>query len=378
MSIDRPLDNSHLMSLKPSIVHVANTNFEFELGSSSPLEASFAQSWSKHPLCLQLQYLPILAAYPQDLIAVTAAPGADYIKTLEKTGWWPQGLPQFVPLEETSIFIGKKCLSWGSSLQVKEWAEKRQMDYSIPPWEVVKLVNSKAFSFRYQTIQEAALIENETQLVDWLQEVEGTKVLKTCYGLSGKGNWIVHGQSVTMPILKHCRSEWNQRRPIIGEPWVDRVYDFSTQWHIHPGKDIEWIGATRFKTNDRGKYEGTYAGPENLLFDTLEPFLEEHRKFVQKPLEDMAALGYFGFVGCDALIYRNPSNPSLTLYPLVEINARQTMSLMALRLQQRLFPDSVIHLAFHQPDTKLISLLPMECADSKGRIIHCRQKLCPI
>ncbi len=61
---------------------------------------------------------------------------------------------------------------------------------------------------------------------------------------------------------------------------------------------------------------------------------------------DVAKLGFFGFIGADALLYRHLENQSICLYPLVEINGRQTMSLVALRLQKRICPRQILRLAF--------------------------------
>src|SRR4029077_4071668 len=173
---------------------------------------------------------------------------------------------------------GKKCLSWGPSRQVQKWAEARQMNYAMPHWNIACLVNSKAFSFRYTCLLEAALLYNEQALLDWLREVPGPKVLKTSFGLSGRGNWRIDDFSPSPELLIFCHKEWQQKRPMIGEPWLDRLYDFSTQWLIHPDKQIEWIGATRFETDAQGTYQGTLAGPEEILFSSFKSFLQMHRQ----------------------------------------------------------------------------------------------------
>lgn len=356
------------------IVHIANTDVEFEF--ARPLGFSLEQSWSRHPLCLQLQFLPLLYAQPQDIVAVTALPSSDYFTALQHTKWWPEGLPHLALLQEKEIFQEKECHSWGPSLQVQAWAKARQMQYAIPQdWQVICQVNSKAFSFRYTCLSEAALIHDERELSDWLRHIPGPKVLKTCFGLSGQGNRLIHQSFPSPAILAFCQKEWQQGRPLICEPWLDRVLDFSTQWFIHPHRQIEWIGATRFETDSQGTYQGTLAGPEEILFASLQPFLEQHRQVAQKALEDITAMGFFGFVGIDALLYRHPQTQSLCLYPLVEINGRQTMSLVALRLQKRLCPYQVLRLAFQQSSTSEPSLLPNQLINPKGKTIAFKRHL---
>ena len=165
------------------------------------------------------------------------------------------------------------------------------------------------------------------------------------------------------------------KAPILAEPWCERLEDFSTQWLIHPDQKIEFIGGTRFETDEKGRYQGTLAGPQEQLFASLESFLEEHCQIVQKALSDIAALGFFGNLGIDAFIYRHPETKLPCLNPLVEINGRETMSLVALRLQQRLWPKEIVRLSFQHRDDNYPSLLPEQLKDKKGKLIPFRRKL---
>ncbi len=358
----------------PSIVHIANTDVEYEFANSSlqPLE----KSWTRHPLCLQLQFLPLLYALPEDSVAVTAFPNPEYLAALQRTGWWPNGFPQLMLLQPADPLPGTRCLSWGPSRRVQTWAQMRQMDYDIPSdWQTIRLINSKAFSFRYSRLPEAALLHHEQELRDWLQRVEGVKVIKTCFGLSGQGNRLIDVSYPNSEELAFCRKEWHQGRPLIGEPWLNRLFDFSTQWYIHPDKQIEWIGAARFETDSKGIYQGTLAGPEKILFSGYATFLEEHKQIAMQALKEMAELGFFGPVGIDALLYRCKQTESICLYPLVEINGRQTMSLVAMRLQQRLCPNQIMSLSFHKENSSSFSLLPQELMHSTGKNIPFRRAL---
>ena len=356
------------------IIHLANTDVEFEY--AHPSKFSFGRSWSLHPLCLQLQYLPLLYAKADDLVAVTEYPDDAYLSGLKQSGWWPEGLPRMVLLDSSESLEGMCCLSWGPSRQVEAWAAERGIQYAFPPdWNNVRLVNSKAFSFRFSTLSDAALLANEQELVHWLEKTNGPKVIKTCYGLSGLGNRRTDGPKATDALLSFCRKEWANKRPVVGEPWLDRIRDFSTQWKIHQGGYIEWMGATRFEADAHGIYQGTLAGPEELLFGLLEMFLEQHRQYVLKALKEVAAKGFFGSIGFDALLYRDPDNHSTCLYPLVEINGRMTMSLVALLLQKRICPDRVLKLSFNRSGDAFTSLLPDHCHDDKGKLIHFNRRL---
>lgn len=351
-----------------SDVHIANTDVEFEYAGQH--FSSLEECWSHYSLCLQLQFLPLLYAAPDDLVAVTTLPDPGYLTGLEKTRLFPCGIPRLALLHEKTPFAGLKCVSWGHSLLVKNWAEARGMRYAIPrDWSLISQLNSKEYSLQYTCLANAALLLDEPSLLAWIQKVPGKKVLKSCFGLSGRGNLLFDDTAAMQKLLLFCHKEWKHNRPLIGEPWLERVADFSTQWIVHPDQQIEFVGATRFDTDARGTYRGTLAGPDELLFGSYLPFLHPHRLFVDRVLQEMAGKGYFGRVGFDAFIYNDPATQGLSLYPLVEINCRQTMSLVALNLQQRHCPNRVLRLAFDDASGLQQPLLPNQLEKANGKRI---------
>lgn len=348
-------------------VQVANTNIEFEMAHSK--RKSLELSLSAHPYFIQLQFLPLLYAESNEIVAVTALPPQEFLDALNTSEWFPCGLPQLALLAEISPFLGKNCLSWGPSRQVEEWAKERQMQYLCPKWEVSQHINSKAFSSHYCALPGAELIWNENELKKWMQRIKGPKVLKSCFGVSGKGNWLLNNEIISQELLSFCQKEWEHQRPMIAEPWVDRVLDFSTQWFIHPSQIIEYVGATRFETDQKGIYQSTLAGPESILFHSIESFLEKHREVAMQALTEAAKMGFFGFVGIDALVYRQTEKQNLCLYPIVEINGRQTMSLVALRLQRKICPDKSIKMSYAHEEKNQFGLLPSHLGNAKGKTI---------
>ncbi len=341
-------------------VHLANTDFEFEL--AHPHNQPLVQQWGRHSLCMQLQFLPLLYASSEDLLAVSAFPSESFLTVLQQLNWRRgDALPSLCHLDSIEPFKGLNCLSWGASHQIQEWAAKRQMSYQAPSdWQMIKEINSKAFSFRYTTLEEAALITNAQELNAWFKRVPGLKVLKTCFGLSGKGNRVTTQETSWQSLLTFCEKEWNEGRPVVAEPWLDRCFDFSTQWMIHRDGRCDLLGPTVFETDSHGTYLGTLAGPDEWLFGSLLSHLNEHIRIAQEVLKDLIKKGFFGYIGIDALLYRCPKSQQVLLYPIVEINARQTMSLVALRLQQRWFSDQMIRLAFAPSEDPRPALLPLE------------------
>lgn len=339
-----------------STLHIANTDFEFELAQPND-GLSIPEIWEKYSLCLQLQFLPLLFADQQDALVVTHLPDEDFVSQFVRNSWnKDQKLPHFFQFTD-EIPSHFQCLPWGASQRITKWLKEKKISTPLPAWETVLKINSKAFSYTYsKQLPQSALLSNSNDLTNWLRETKGIRVLKTCYGLSGRGHYFINDQTPEDEAIKFCQLEWGKNRPLIAEPWVNRSFDFSTQWYVHPNK-IELIGPTVFETNDKGVYRSTKVGSEHFLFGSYHPFLIEHINFVQPILKIIQKEGFFGYLGIDAFLYLNDQN-EIQLQPLVEINGRQTMSLAALLFQRKHFPKENLSLSLSVPSNSDQCLLP--------------------
>lgn len=271
-------------------LHICNTFFEKELegGAKRPLA-----SWMRtHPIVMQLQFLPLLYASPTDRIVVSDLP-----ENPDPRLCLIDQPPQCYLLED-----------WGPSLAIAEWAKMHEIPYQIPDWEFVKKINSKVFSFTESPkLPGAELLETSSDIATWLEKTPGRKVLKTPFGTAGGGHRID-------PNVKQLYIG-----PMIGEPWVERIMDFSTQW-----KNGELLGVTVFENEPNGTYRGTFAGSVESW--ALQEHLDVARFLIKK-------MGYLGHVGIDAFIYLWEGKKRV--HPVVEINARKTMSWVALQMREK-------------------------------------------
>lgn len=274
--------------------YVINTNFEAELtGIYIPVEAN--------PISSLLQFLPSVYAESDAQILVSHHPEPDDSRYI------------------TECNEPSQIITWGWSKHVQEWSHKQGHSYHMPPWESVCKVNSKLFSFELGPKLPGAFL---AYLEEDLKHVKTGMVLKTCFGYSGRGH---HHFRTLEEALNFCQNEWKNGRPVIVEPWMERDYDFSTQWKIDNG--IEFIGFTGMKNSSRGTYQGTIVDPE------VTKQMEEHYQFAKSiVLPKLIQEGYFGYVGLDAMVHSNGK-----LHPLVEINARQTMAMTMIWIRDKLF-----------------------------------------
>lgn len=272
-----------------SRLHICNTFFERELETSA--KKSLFDWMHAHPPILQLQFLPLLYAAPDDQILVTALPeNPDPRLCLT---------PQSLPIEH-----------WGPSLAIAAWAQKHRIPYTIPDWEIVRKINSKVFSFTESPkLPGAKLLNSQEEITEWIHTTPGEKILKTPFGTAGTGH--------LKPNVKRLYIT-----PLIGEPWVERVLDFSTQW-----EKGQLIGVTVFENEPNGTYKGTYVG------DVESWALEEHLAAAGPLVRKIVDLGYSGNLGIDAFIYLWEGKKRV--HPVVEINARKTMSWVALQMPSK-------------------------------------------
>ncbi len=299
----------------------------------------------QHAIFLQLQFLPILYADPKDALLFSDLPDREYWTFLNAHHI---STPSYFTLEEKSFDSINEVESWGPSQLIAEWAESRGILYSIPDWKVVREVNSKRFSFENsQQLPRAALLTEELETEYWLRSFPGMKVLKTCFGVSGKGHLLVEASTPWERIRPFLYDEWKKNLPVIAEPWVNRVLDFSTQWFIEKNRQATYLGSTICHNDRLGQYQYNEVGKEEELFGQYFSYLSKHREKIASLLMAIAAKGFFGNLGVDTMLYTLPEDPeTVLLQPVVEINARKTMGWAALAFQQQYFPQNNIRFSY--------------------------------
>lgn len=332
-------------------LHFANTFLEWELEQSHRTASSSSQAISgilhTNPIFLQLQFLPFLYADENDAILVSCPPPPEYAAIRKE-----HGLPDLTvfTLDKPGLLKNLQLEPWGHSELIAQWAASQHLHYTMPSRDCVRTVNSKAFSFLHSPrLPQSSLLQNSQEAERWLKETSGKqRVLKSCFGVSGRGHLLIPPDSdpLRKRIDPFLEKEWKCNRPVIAEPWVDRILDFSTQWVITSKKEIEYIGPTLCANDVKGQYRSNTVGDETSLFGSYLPFFHHHKTEVQHVLNKMADSGYFGHVGIDAMVYIHPDRQSAHLQPIVEINARKTMGWTALVFQKKHYPDCCIEFQY--------------------------------
>ena len=221
----------------------------------------------------------------------------------------------------------------------KRWAVDLARQWSATeevPWGAPSMTVGTAY-----TAQDEAM-----DAVSDLYDRGGAVVNKAPLGSAGRGMIRVLSTTDLPRAAAWIARVLQAQGAVVVEPWLDRVLDLSVQIFIDDDGRVRVSGVTRFETDDRGQYMGTWVGrPLHELEEELRRFLigpgrgwrvfahlEAVGRFVGAAL---AAEGHRGPAGVDALVYRDPVN-GLRLKPIVEVNPRFTMGHLALRLGKRL------------------------------------------
>lgn len=312
------------MTSRPPRCFIAGFDFEHHLAGkpstahTERLSAELAACW-------------LAVASDGDFILTPQLPDAPFPQSLPAR--WPR--VTFVA-DLYSLPADCDLVPWGWSEQWCRAADQRGQPH--PPAEVVRHVNSRACSHpleqEFQTaLPGAAVIRSEADLQTTLASCgPGQKwVIKAEWSMSARERILGQGSQITP-----AATGWVKKRlaatPVYFEPWVERVTEAGFQYEIYPDGRAELLTAVPLLTDFQGNYRGSLLQPA--------PEQEDVRPLMQTIGERIAATGYVGPLGLDAMWYRTVEG-DLRFRAIQDINARWTMGRLAVLLRDRLSPGEV-------------------------------------
>ena len=324
-------------------------------------------------LARDFETLPMLLCARDDVVLVQQRPSANFLRRLQRARF---PIPEFAAYD--SAGLASPALAQRRLRSLRPWGWSPDGDRFLQPlqanlpaatqggWsEAMGPLYSKAWSanalgefLRTRPATEdwlcvpevvgvscATLEEVQARIAAYRDQGFEQVVVKAAFGASGQNQVHFFGGA-----FREGQSRWvenllaEQGRAVV-EPWLDKVADLSAQLDMRASGSIRCRGWTRFFTDARGQYSGSFVQGRTAGLDTAT------RKFLygqgrdprrlQRLCEDlgnwlanaMAAPGYAGPLGIDMLVYRTPDG--LRLKPIVEINPRFTMGRVALHLGRR-------------------------------------------
>ncbi len=222
---------------------------------------------------------------------------------------------------------------------VKEFCTTYSLKEDFPNLEVIRRVNSKAFSTKLSSGMEHPF---HGMVITGINELENLltsgkpMLVKDVFGVSGKGSYLADSQSSITYLFKGLQKQISNGKKLyfVVEPYLNKKLDFSCQFYVgKKGMTLESIQVIR---NNNLSYGGTITADKEFL-SYLEK--EKYLQVMESVAEAMAQEGYYGDACVDSMVLTDD-----TIIPIVEINARKSMSLIKRQIEKRLnteFPSGM-------------------------------------
>jgi hypothetical protein len=206
-------------------------------------------------------------------------------------------------------------------------AERYGLSGLFPSQAVIRAVNTKSYSLRMRDrlgIENvgimigdvASLLERGSALLQ-----HGPILEKDDYGVSGKGNLLIETHRTLQRITRHLSAQVavGKRIGLILEPYLRKRADFSCQFRIDDDGQVTVISVQELI--NKGLAFGASCSADPALLDRL--VKDDYFQLIEQMGALMYTDGYYGDVCVDSMILHEGE-----LAPLVEINARKSMSLI--------------------------------------------------
>ena len=262
------------------------------------------------------------------------------VNALRPWGWSPDSAELFAPLI-AGLPRGGEGPCWSKAIRrlyAKSWSAARLDEF---------LAVEQADYFCGTDVVGMVCATTEQVLAEIGRLAEAgfdAVVVKAIYGSSGRGQIHCRGGQLRAEQRGRLENILRQQGQVVVEPWLDKVVDLSLHFDVGVGCVATVVGWTRFLTDGRGQYRGSFVGSLTAgLAEEVKRFLygdgrdarrlpKLGEQLAEWLVEPLCAAGYQGPVGVDAMVYRD--GDCLRLKPIVEINPRTTMGRVALKLQQ--------------------------------------------
>ena len=251
----------------------------------------------------------------------------------------------------------------------KEMCKEYGIFYDYPDFNIVKKVNSKIFSSRINSLMGISdyskIIQSSDDFDKFSKLYNQDYLIKDPFGVSGKGIIRINNNSVRNSICSFLRKQEANGKIVsfILEPFFNKLIDFSCQIYISKEGTIEILSVNEMN-NDGFSFSGIRAPSEELLkiIDS-----SNYLKTIELVGKQINLEGYYGYACIDSMVLKDER-----IIPVVEINARKSMSNVKNALDRRLSINSKKSMLsyYNFKNTNLSIGTLLEALKSKGTLFN--------
>lgn len=183
------------------------------------------------------------------------------------------------------------------------------------------------------------LIRTKEELEQFIEASQHQAVIKSLWSSSGRGIFMIKQPEHVIPAITWAMGRIRREGAVVVEPLMEKVADFSFQFHLSPNNTIRFWGINHFSTDEEGKFDKEWIHQpdifDHIKQDRLLPddWVAQCATHLGSALQTMQwHTQYEGVLGMDAMIIR-ADDGSLRVRCCVEINFRLNMGLINMALK---------------------------------------------
>jgi len=312
-----------------------------------------------------LDLLPLYFTTPKDILLVHKYPDNNFLDSLYNAGFGPFNLQSLEESLKDSYFLSKPkgfLCPWGWSPSMhklfspfKSSCSFEYLNSPVSQWkpihkelysrkmgiEVLVKILEDSDSKYFTPLNDLPQICTSHEEIYLLQKEWNHIIVKSPWSSSGRGLQILRPGEYNRTNHQVISGFLNHQGYVVVEPFYNKIQDISFQFYSKGNGQIEFLGICSFKTDNSGRYSGSYIeeipwNSEPSLIDFLEDHLTETKDRIKNALSNSPySSQYRGWLGVDAIIYKT-SNDNFKFQPCIEVNCRFTMGTIVLALRKRL------------------------------------------
>ncbi|MFF2900825.1 hypothetical protein [Streptomyces sp. NPDC057966] len=202
----------------------------------------------------------------------------------------------------------------------------------LPNPSVVQQVNGKAWSSELAAALElpgaGTVVRSADELAAAVQRLQGTVLVKDPFGVAGRGTVEVTGPGALRRLVRRLRAQEDEglHTELVVQSRYERAQDFSA--HLEVCRDGTWfLRGLQGMTNGGYRHAVSHPVPPDL---PAELDRRGYPAVLEQVARALAGAGYFGPAGIDSMLLADGG-----WLPVLEINARMSMGLLTLELDER-------------------------------------------
>ncbi|MGW1427427.1 peptide ligase PGM1-related protein [Streptomyces sp. NPDC002431] len=229
----------------------------------------------------------------------------------------------------------------------------------LPPPSVVQQVNGKAWSSELAAALglpgAGTVVRSADELTAAVERLAGPVLVKDPYGVAGRGTVELTGPGALRRLVRRLQTQEDEglHTELVVQRRYERAHDLSA--HLEVRRDGTWsLRGLQGMTNGGYRHAVSHPVPPEL---PAELDRRGYPAVLERVAGALAAAGYFGPAGIDSMLLADGG-----WLPVLEINARMSMGLLTLELDERVRPHGLrAHLwqqdMFVEPGADVTSLL---------------------